>query len=82
MRKWIIIISVCFAIGHSFDWFWYHEWVKPCKKVSECPVGVSDAQKVAFKSAISPVKIYQGQWVEDIIKVGDYWSVGYLEVKK
>ena len=28
------------------------------------------------------VKTYQGQWVEDIIKVGDYWSVGYVEVIK
>ena len=28
------------------------------------------------------VKIYQGRWVNDIRKVGDYWSVGALEVKK
>lgn len=28
------------------------------------------------------VKTYQGQWVEDIIKVGDYWSVGYVGVQK
>ena len=27
-----------------------------------------------------PVKTYQGRWVEDMKKVGDFWSVGYLEV--
>ena len=26
------------------------------------------------------IKIYQGRWVEDIVKVGDFWSPGYLEV--
>ena len=26
--------------------------------------------------------VYQGRWVEDIRKVGDWWSVGYLELMK
>lgn len=26
-----------------------------------------------------PGKIYQGQWVEDTIQVGDWWSVGYIQ---
>ena len=52
MRKWITIsyswkyrivvaialIVICGLIGISVGWFWYHEWVKPCKKVSE-PAG-------------------------------------------
>ena len=55
--------------------FWLCDGGKPCQKVSEGLGGASQAQEMA-------VKVYQGQWVEDIIKVGDYWSVGYLEVTK
>mgnify|MGYP001615151908 CR=1 FL=1 len=35
MRKWIMRILICGLIGGSFGWFWHHEWVKPCKSVSE-----------------------------------------------
>ena len=29
---------------------------------------------------VAEIKIYTGKWVEDTRKVGEYWSVGYLEV--
>ena len=50
MRKWITRIAICGLIGISFGWFWHHEWVKPCKKVSERLVEVSNTQEKAFKS--------------------------------
>lgn len=31
---------------------------------------------------VSCAIIYQGIWIEDTKKIGDYWSVGYLKVKK
>jgi len=27
------------------------------------------------------VKVYTGEWVEDIVKVDSWWSVGYLELE-
>lgn len=50
MRKWTAIIATCGLMGVSFGWFWYHEWVKTCKKVSECPGVASNEQEKAFKS--------------------------------
>ncbi len=74
-------IGMCILLGTILGvCFWLCDGGKPCKKVYKRTVGASQAQEMALKSY--PVKIYQGQWVEDIVKVGDYWSVGYLEVKK
>ena len=35
---------------------------------------------IVWGKIAEPVKVYQGRWVEDIVKVGDWWSVGVLEV--
>ena len=35
-----------------------------------------------FGGDSEPVKIYQGQWVEDIKPIGCWWSSSYLEVTK
>ena len=34
------------------------------------------------KAYPEPIKVYTGRWIEDIRKVGDFWSPGYLEVIK
>lgn len=69
-------IIACTALGLFLGMvFWLCDDGKPCKKVSEGLGGASHAQEMAFR-------VYQGRWVENITKVGDYWSVGYLEVMK
>ena len=72
-------IIACIALGAFLGMaFWLCDGGKARPKVSE-------RLEMAFKKvdrSLPVVKIYQGQWVEDIIKVGDYWSVGYLEVTK
>ena len=74
--KILIQIIACIILGTILGMgFWLCDGGKTRPKVSEGLGGASQAQEMA-------VKVYQGQWVEDIIKVGDYWSVGYLEVIK
>ena len=65
MRKWIIIIAICGLMGGSFGWFWHHEWVKPCKKVSECSSDEIKRVGLDFK----PVRVYQGKWSKDFLEV-------------
>ena len=31
---------------------------------------------------ISSTIIYQGHWIEDTKKIGEFWSVGYLKLNK
>ena len=64
MRKWITIsyswkyivvliagqIVICGLIGGSFGWFCHHEWVKPCKKVSEHAGDEIKRAELDFKS--------------------------------
>ena len=81
--KILIQIIACIALGLILGVvFWLCDGGKPCQKVSECPVGVSNAQEMVFGRDREPVKIYQGQWVEDSKQIGCWWSVGALEVKK
>lgn len=55
--------------------FWWCDGGRTTKRASECPDGASCASKKA-------VKVYEGEWKENIVKVGEFWSVGYLERKK
>ena len=65
--KILMQIIACIALGVFLGMvFWLCDGGKPYK------------QEMALK--LDSVKIYQGQWVEDIKKVGEYWSVGVLEV--
>lgn len=73
MNKPILIeIIACLVLGTILGIaFWLFDGGRTRKKASECPGGVSGAQ-------IKPIKIYDGQWIEDIKQVGSYWSVGYV----
>ena len=50
MKKWIIRIAICGLTGGSFGWFWHHEWVKPCKKLSERAGDEIKRAELDFKS--------------------------------
>ena len=104
MRKWITMsyswrymiiialahIAICLSIGWAIGWFWHHEWVKPCKKASERPGEVSNAQEKAFKSEWER----EGLWdlknelckltgTEKPVKIYQgKWSKDFLEVMK
>ena len=67
-------IIACIALGTILGMaFWLCDGGKTRPKVSEWQEMASQAQEMA-------VKVYQGRWVEDIVKVGDWWSMDYLEV--
>ena len=67
-------IIACIALGTILGLaFWLCDGGKTRPKVSEGLGGASQAQEMA-------VKIYQGQWVEDIKQIGCWWSSSYLEV--
>lgn len=69
-------IGICVFLGIVLGMaFWLCDGGKTRPKVSKCPGDEIKRMELDFK-------IYQGRWVEDIVKVGDYWSVGYLEVIK
>ena len=38
--------------------------------------------KNSINKPISYPIVYQGIWIEDTKKIGDFWSVGYLKVNK
>ena len=44
LHKRLARFGICLAIGYVMGLFWHHEWVKPCKKVSECAGVASNAQ--------------------------------------
>ena len=67
-------IGICIFLGIIMGMsFWLCDGGKTRPKVSEWQERASQAQEMA-------VKVYRGQWIEDITNVGSYWSVGYLEI--
>lgn len=71
--KYIVVliagqIVICGLIGTSLGWFWHHEWVRPCKKVSECAHWLPIDNGIVPKSD-SLVKIYNGKWQKDYLEI-------------
>lgn len=74
--KIIAQIIVCIAFGTILGvTFWLCDGGKARPKAS-------DGLGVASQAQEMPIKVYQGQWVEDIKQIGCWWSSSYLEVQK